>query len=378
MRPLLGYAQNAARPIGQLMCPGTACYWVAAQGHVGLAGVPFWRTREMVAPPLSVVMPVKNALPYLDAAIESILGQSFGDFEFIIRDDGSDDGTTARLRYWAARDRRIRLFESRSSLGPAGSSNWVVFQASAPIVARMDADDISHPDRLREQFDIMLRSTEAVLVGTLWQGIDRQGNIVRDADYSTLGKSSITPPFAHGSIMFRTSAFQSVGGYRSECDYWEDLDLYLRLSRVGKLLTIPRVLFLHRFSDTSTRLTSVPSKVENSVDLMFRCRRAHRRGGGYDDLLREAKVAPREKLHADTFLSLAFIDLWAGHRPRALGRLLRRGRLRPNAATVRALIWAVWAELSPRTLRLVMQSRVRWRNLGKRRLWGPGEAVEWR
>src|SRR4051794_31799848 len=101
-------------------------------------------------PPVSVVMPARNVAPYIDAAVESILQQSFEEFELVIRDDGSDDGTTERLRAWAARDRRIRLHEGEQ-LGLAGSSNWVVREARAPLVARMDGDDIARRDRLERQ-----------------------------------------------------------------------------------------------------------------------------------------------------------------------------------------------------------------------------------
>src|SRR4051794_2515385 len=82
------------------------------------------------APRLSVVMPVRDLERYADAAIASIVGQSYGDFEFLIRDDGSTDGTRAILRRWAARDPRIRLFEGDTSLGPAESSNFVVRHAA--------------------------------------------------------------------------------------------------------------------------------------------------------------------------------------------------------------------------------------------------------
>src|SRR6185369_10635095 len=85
-------------------------------------------------PRVSVVMPVHNALPYLDAAVESILSQTFGDFEFVILDDASTDGSTERLRYWASRDSRIRLLEEHRNLGPARSSQRVACAASAPIV----------------------------------------------------------------------------------------------------------------------------------------------------------------------------------------------------------------------------------------------------
>ncbi|MGI8704621.1 MAG: glycosyltransferase family 2 protein [Sphingomicrobium sp.] len=96
-------------------------------------------------------MPVHNALPHLDAAVESILRQSFANFEFIILDDASTDGSTERLREWASKDSRIRLLEVTKNLGPALSSEYVACAASTPIVARMDADDVSYPERIEEQ-----------------------------------------------------------------------------------------------------------------------------------------------------------------------------------------------------------------------------------
>src|SRR5690242_17061177 len=106
-------------------------------------------------PLISVVMPVYNALPFLDASINSILTQTFNDFEFVIFDDASTDGSSERLREWAARDGRIRLHESKQQLGLSGSSNAVVAQARASLIARMDADDIAHPDRLKRQLAII-------------------------------------------------------------------------------------------------------------------------------------------------------------------------------------------------------------------------------
>src|SRR3954463_6045066 len=132
--------------------------------------------------PVSVVMRVHNALPYLDAAIRSILDQTFGEFEFLIRDDGSTDGSTEVLRKWAGEDRRIRLFEDRQRLGPAGSGNWIVRRATAPLVANMDADDISHPDRLRRQLQVFEDNPDVDLVGTLWTSIDHEGRPVRPRD----------------------------------------------------------------------------------------------------------------------------------------------------------------------------------------------------
>ena len=106
---------------------------------------------------LSIVMPVKNAMPFLDVAIASIIDQSFADFELVIGNDGSTDGSTELLRDWAQRDPRIRLLERIDSGGPVGSSNWVANAAKALIVARMDADDIALPHRLERQLDVVQR-----------------------------------------------------------------------------------------------------------------------------------------------------------------------------------------------------------------------------
>ena len=217
-------------------------------------------------------MPVRNALPHLDAAVASLLCQTHADFELIVRDDDSTDGSRERLRVWASRDPRIRLHEGSRRLGPAGSSNWVVEQARAPIVARMDADDVAHPDRLRRQLGLLERRPDAVLVGSLWEGIDRHGRVVRAPDLSSLSAIRFSAPFAHGSIMFRREAFRRAGGYRAVCDYWEDLDLYMRMAGQGRVLVIPEPLYRHRYSETSTRLTSRRPAVERAVDLMFRCR----------------------------------------------------------------------------------------------------------
>jgi glycosyltransferase involved in cell wall biosynthesis len=321
-------------------------------------------------------MPVRNALPYLDAAVESILKQTLTDFEFVIRDDASTDGSLERLRHWAALDKRIRLFEGRECLGPAGSSNWVVRNARAPVVARMDADDVSHPGRLERELDILGTHPDAVLIGSTWQGIDRQGLVVREPDVSTVRVGGFAAPFAHGSIMFRRQAFEQAGGYRAECNFWEDLDLYVRMAALGRVLVVAEPLYQHRFSETSTRLTSKRNEVEASVDLMFRCRRAHERGEDYTHLLQERRGS-NERLDPHTFLSLGFITLWSGLRPPVLMRILKRGKLGFNKATAQALIWGLWASTSPRSLRYTMRRLLKKRSQRARLELGGETVFEW-
>ena len=328
-------------------------------------------------PPLSVVMPVHNALPYLDDSIRSILEQSYGDFEFVIRDDGSTDGSTEVLRDWASRDSRIRLHSGRSQLGPAGSSNWVVENSTAPLVARMDADDISHPDRLRRQMALMQSHGEAGLIGTLWEGIDAKGRKVRSRDRWRLVRKSAFAPFPHGSVMFRRQLFDRIGCYRSACNYWEDQDLFLRMAAESPILVIPEALYLYRFAQTSTRLSSPRTQVEMHADRALRCLKEYRRSQSYEALLQEETPASHKAV-PDVFVSLGSTILWSGKRPEILGPMWRRGRIGPNVATMRATIWALWASISPRTLRKFLRGLVRARDIRAGMILGSAAAFEWR
>src|SRR3954454_6240924 len=165
----------------------------------------------------------------------------------------------------------------------------------------MDADDVSTPDRLERQPGLLESHPDAVLVGSVWEGIDRDGRMVREADCSKVGQNGFAAPFAHGSVMFRRDAFLRAGGYRLETAYWEDLDLFLRIAAQGRVLVSTRPLYRHRFSETSTRLTSSLGAVERAVDLMFRCRGAFERGEDYQALLDPSRAEARPaKLHPYT------------------------------------------------------------------------------
>jgi glycosyltransferase involved in cell wall biosynthesis len=320
---------------------------------------------EAIVPTLSVVMPVRDAGPYLDAAVQSILEQSHKDFEFVIRDDGSTDGSTQRLQDWAARDPRIKLFIGDEPLGPAASSNWVVAHSTGEFVARMDADDISHPGRLKRQLEVLQSAPDACLVGSLWEGIDERGRHVRPRDRWRLLRRSPFAPFPHGSIMYRRSAFDAVGGYRSEANFWEDLDLYLRMAKAGRLLVLTDALYMHRSSTLSTRLTSNQELVEQAVDRMYR------RMSGHEAPPEDGKVLPR------VFVSLGSTRLWSGRSPMVLHRLLKRGRLRWDKETASVLLWAIWGGISPGTLRACLRSVVKLRDRSASKQVADGQAYEW-
>lgn len=313
------------------------------------------------SPQVSVVMPVHNGLPYLDAAVESILGQTFKDFEFIILNDASTDGTAQRLQYWAARDSRIRLLEADENLGPALSSQQVAAAAAAPFVARMDADDVSHPERLHDELAVFERHPEAGVVACLCDFIDSAGRVLRSSERWRLARQSPLVPFAHGTMMYRREIFDEAGGYRTESIYWEDQDLITRMSALAPVMVIPRPLYRYRLASTNTRAASDAVKLEQAVDLMYRCTERAKSHQPYDELLR-LHGEPARRVDPRVFISLGSQQLWAGGRPRMFARLLRRGKLGLDARTIGALGWTAWASASPPTLRLFLRLLVTVRN----------------
>ena len=339
-------------------------------GYTARSGLPATRIDE----PVSVVMPVRNALPYLDAAVDSILRQTHGNFELVIGDDGSTDGSRARLRYWAGRDARIRLLESDTSRGPVGSSNWVADQAAFPIVARMDADDISRPRRLERQLAVLRATPDAVLVGTMFDSIDSSGAVTRPFSLSTLLRPD-NIPFSHGSIMYRREAFRKAGGYREQCAYFEDVDFYERLGRQGRFLVIAEALYEYRYSRSSARLASQVDAIERALHFYYHI---WRRPNGSDELFPRQPPPPRAgRRDARAIVVAGQLRLWAGERPRILTALVKRGQFGLNRSTAKTWAWALAATISPATLRAVLRALDRRRDVAARDRVRVGGVYEW-
>jgi glycosyltransferase involved in cell wall biosynthesis len=206
----------------------------------------------MGVPTISVVMPVYNAGAYLGAAVQSVLGQTFGDFELIAVDDGSRDGSRAVLEGFAKRDGRVRVI-SRPNTGIVGALNDGVEAARAGLIARMDADDVCLPDRFALQLGHMAEHPACVAVGSRILLVDTEGLPIREmceeTTHEEIDGANMRGGGAamnHPSVMMRAEAVRRVGAYRQELIYAEDLDLWLRLAEVGELYNIPRVLLKYR------------------------------------------------------------------------------------------------------------------------------------
>ncbi len=200
------------------------------------------------APPMiSVVMSCYNAERWLHEAINSVLRQTFSDFEFILINDGSSDDTLTILHSYASEDSRIIVVDKKNT-GLADSLNIGIQRAKGRWVARVDADDICELNRFQKQVEFVNTEPDVVFVGTGLTTIDYQGakkNVFSyPADHLTLLQNLISsqkfPP--HSSAFYRADIFRSIGGYRGRIRRAEDLDLWLRLSEVGKLACLEEPL----------------------------------------------------------------------------------------------------------------------------------------
>ena len=208
-------------------------------------------------PLVSVILPVYNADPFVAATVESILGQTFPDFEFIIIDDGSTDRSLSILQDYARKDKRIRLI-SRPNTGYVIALNEGLVAAKGELIARIDADDLSDKKRFELQVDRMKKEPDLVALGTCAFAIDGDGAPL--GDYSVplthdeiegahlRGESSIH----HPAVMMRMEAVMRVGCYRPPLMPCEDYDLWLRLGEVGRLANLPDRLLSKRLFAGST------------------------------------------------------------------------------------------------------------------------------
>ena len=206
----------------------------------------------MSAPAVSVVISAYNAERYLGEAFDSILDQTFRDFEVIVVDDGSKDATKAMLNRIAARDPRVRVI-SRPNKGLTVSLNEALAAARAPLIARMDADDVCLPQRFQTQVDFLANYPEVVVVGAAVELIDPFGVHIgvmnNPTDHAAIDAELLKGSggaIVHPASMMRTEILRNAGGYREQFNNSEDLDLWLRLAEVGRVANLPDVLLKYR------------------------------------------------------------------------------------------------------------------------------------
>jgi glycosyltransferase involved in cell wall biosynthesis len=265
-----------------------------------------------------VLLPCRDAEPHLEACIASIRAQTLSNYEVVAVNDGSTDGTPRILERWADQDPRVRVLEGSGS-GIAEALSLSARQARAPHFARMDADDVMHPNRLRLQC-LFLRSHEGIAAcgtGVRYFPRDRVGSGYEryESWLNSLRREEeverdlfVECPLAHPTMMVRAAAYRQVGGYRDR-GWPEDYDLIFRLHRSGyRLANLPEVLLSWRI--TADRLSMRSDRY--SPEAFRRCKVHH--------LLRGYLPAARD------------VVIWgAGRVGKPLARELLRHQLQPAA-----------------------------------------------
>ena len=232
-----------------------------------------------MAPKVTVMMAVYNAENYLRQAIESILNQSFDDYELLIHDDGSTDHSSEIVRSF--RDPRIRAIQNPINQGEEPLRNQCLRKARGEYIAVLDADDIAHGERLQIQTDFLDLNRDISLVGSAYEIIDESGRV---AGIQNVCSDELTikwgllfgNQFGHSTVMYRRKDAIAVGGYDETLSYGTDFDLWVRLTICGRLVNLidPLVQYrVHSQNTTNTLRTSAKAEgifkvVAKSIQLL--------------------------------------------------------------------------------------------------------------
>ncbi|NNE88054.1 MAG: glycosyltransferase [Silicimonas sp.] len=206
----------------------------------------------MSVPAISVIMAVHNGQPYLEDCVASVLSQSVADFEFIVIDDASSDGSTTVLEALAARDNRIKLTRNANNIGLTRSLNVGLEQARGEYIARIDADDLCRPKRLEAQLEAMLSDPDLIILGSGYGIIDEhgapQGEVsVALSDARIRWLLGFSPPSFHPTYFFRRLAPDgTLVRYDEAFRTAQDFDLWSRLSKQGPGRVLADVLIDYR------------------------------------------------------------------------------------------------------------------------------------
>jgi glycosyltransferase involved in cell wall biosynthesis len=192
-----------------------------------------------ITPKVSIITLTKDRATFIPAAIESVLAQTFTGWELIIIDDNSKDDTESIVRKYT--DSRIIYIKNNSPLGISSSRNKGLEKAQGKYIAVLDSDDIwTDKEKLRKQFDFLESHPDYVLIGSNIKIISDTGTFIKNTDFPTedadiRGNILIANPIPHSTVLFKAEAANKVGGYNEKLPCVEDLDLFLRLGKLGKM-----------------------------------------------------------------------------------------------------------------------------------------------
>jgi hypothetical protein len=243
----------------------------------------------------SVVMSVFNGQAFLAEAIESILNQTLDDYEFVIVDDGSTDRTAKILAEYASRDERVRVYRHENR-GRAVSLNIGIGLARGKYIARMDADDIALPNRLREQIDFMDTHPEVGLLGGAFELISTNGRVLKTVrfpseDSAIRAVMLACNPFSHPTVVMRKELVSATGGYRKALLDADDYDLWLRISERSQLANLEKCVLQYRVHSNQVSIQNM--RHQEMSALAARAAALRRRSGVPDPLTGVEEITPQ-------------------------------------------------------------------------------------
>lgn len=208
-------------------------------------------------------MPVYNAEKYLSQAIESILDQTYKEFEFIVVDDNSTDGSWSIIQRFAKEHKKIRAYKNRKHLGICKTVNKAIQHAKGQFIARMDADDISLPRRLEKQVAYLTKQKNTVAVGTQCYIINAEGDVTGEKHFPTSHEEIQKyifkfAPVQQPSLMINTKRLpKSAYLYNTTLETAEELDLLFKLFSYGKVENMTEKLLAYRIHNSNTSFKNI-------------------------------------------------------------------------------------------------------------------------
>ncbi len=229
---------------------------------------------ERAAPPVSIIMSNYNVEAYLAEAVDSMLNQTFGDFEFIVIDDGSTDGSIDIMQDYARRDKRI-TFKARENRGLPATLNETARMSRSEYLARMDPDDISLPARLAKQVAFMNEHPEVVNVGSRVILIDPFGVPIKTTDHPLTHEEidrdllrGIGWAIVHPVAFIRKSGLERCGWYNEGYRTSQDMECWLRMAEIGRLANIEEPLLKYRQHLASANFAKAEQQKKFKVQIM--------------------------------------------------------------------------------------------------------------
>jgi len=221
------------------------------------------KNKKNLQPFVSVVMPVYNAGDFLVEAIESILKQTYKNFEFIIVDDASTDNSWKILKKYRKKDKRIRIYKIEENVGVSQTVKFAIEKSNGNFLARMDADDIAHPQRLEKEVNYLLKNSQTVAVGTQCLLINKDGKTIGKKIFPTKFEDiyryifTFIPVQQPTLMINKTKLPKDFEYYYDSMDTAEEMELLFKLFQYGKVENINEKLHYYRLHDKNTSLINL-------------------------------------------------------------------------------------------------------------------------